>query len=96
MTRSKRPPDFEKSLAELETLVEKLEGGDLSLEESLKAFERGVGLTRECQTALAAAEAKVEILLKQADGESLQAFGTDDDDDDHDDEDNDDDRTDRA
>ena len=95
MTRSKRPPDFEKSLAELETLVEKLEGGDLSLEESLKAFERGVGLTRECQTALEAAEAKVEILLKQAGGESLQAFGTDDnDDDDHDDDD--DDRIDRA
>ena len=82
MTRSKRPPDFEKSLAELETLVEKLEGGDLSLEESLKAFERGVGLTRECQTALATAEAKVEVLLKQAGGESLQTFDALDDDDD--------------
>jgi exodeoxyribonuclease VII small subunit len=90
MTRSKRPPDFEKSLAELETLVEKLEGGDLSLEESLKAFERGVGLTRECQTALATAEAKVEVLLKQAGGESLQTFDALDDDDDDVDADEDD------
>jgi hypothetical protein len=39
MTRSKRPPDFEKSLSELEALVERLEGGELPLEESLKAFE---------------------------------------------------------
>lgn len=74
MTRSKRTPDFEKSITELESLVEKLEGGDLSLEDSLKAFERGVRLTRECQGALEAAEAKVEILLQQAGGESLQAF----------------------
>ena len=62
MTRNKRAPDFEKSITELESLVEKLEGGDLSLEESLKAFERGVRLTRECQGALEAAETKVEIL----------------------------------
>jgi|MGYP000244335245 exodeoxyribonuclease VII small subunit len=48
MSRSKRPPDFEKSLTELETLVEKLEAGDLPLDEALKTFERGVGLTREC------------------------------------------------
>ncbi len=74
MTRSKRTPDFEKSITELESLVEKLEGGDLSLEDSLKAFERGVRLTRECQGALEAAETKVEILLQQAGGESLQAF----------------------
>ena len=74
MTRSKRTPDFEKSITELESLVEKLEGGDLSLEDSLKAFERGVRLTRECQGALEAVETKVEILLQQAGGESLQAF----------------------
>lgn len=70
MTRSKRPPDFERSLTELETLVERLEGGDLPLEESLKAFERGVALTRECQVALEAAQARVDILLKR-DGEVL-------------------------
>ena len=61
---------LEKSLEELETLVEQLESGDLSLEEALKHFERGVKLTRECQAALKEAEQKVEILLKKtADGE---------------------------
>lgn len=80
MTRSKRPPDFEKSLAELESLVEKLETGDLSLEESLKAFERGVRLTRDCQGALAAAETQVEILLQHAGHEGLQPFAEDADD----------------
>src|SRR4051794_19249282 len=49
-------PDLEKSLAELETIVESLENGDLSLDESLKQFERGVALTRQCQAALRAAE----------------------------------------
>ena len=68
MTRSKRPPDFERSLTELEALVERLESGELPLEESLKAFERGVALTRECQVALEAAQARVDILLKR-DGE---------------------------
>jgi len=56
---------LEKSLVELETLVEKLEGGDLSLEETLKYFERGVKLTRECQATLKEAEQKVEILLNK-------------------------------
>jgi exodeoxyribonuclease VII small subunit len=55
---------LEKSLAELEALVEQLEGGELSLEQALKEFERGVKLTRQCQQALQAAEQKVEILLK--------------------------------
>jgi len=61
----KRTPEFEKALAELEALVEKLEQGDLSLEESLKAFERGIQLTRTCQQALAEAEQKVEQLLAE-------------------------------
>lgn len=55
---------LEKSLEELEALVTRLEGGDLPLEQALKEFERGVKLTRECQTALKDAEQKVEILLK--------------------------------
>jgi exodeoxyribonuclease VII small subunit len=59
-------PDLEKSLAELEKIVEKLEAGELSLDESLKQFERGVMLTRQCQTALRAAEQKVEILLRKS------------------------------
>ncbi|WJW76231.1 exodeoxyribonuclease VII small subunit [Thiohalobacter sp. IOR34] len=64
MPRKKSPPDFEKTLAELEALVEKMEQGDMSLEESLKSFERGIQLTRSCQQALQAAEQKVEQLLE--------------------------------
>jgi exodeoxyribonuclease VII small subunit len=56
--------DFEQSMRELEALVERLEQGDLPLEEALKQFERGVALTRACQSALKAAEQKVEILMK--------------------------------
>jgi exodeoxyribonuclease VII small subunit len=63
-------PDFEAAMHELEQLVERLEQGDLPLEESLAAFERGVALTRACQSALKEAEQKVEILLKKA-GESV-------------------------
>jgi exodeoxyribonuclease VII small subunit len=58
--------DFEKALADLESIVEKLEQGDLPLDESLKAFERGVELTRHAQVALKQAEQKVEILLRKA------------------------------
>ena len=58
---------LEKSLEELEALVTRLESGDLSLEQALKEFERGVKLTRQCQSALAEAEQKVEILLKKSD-----------------------------
>lgn len=59
-------PDFETSLAELEAIVEKLEQGDLSLDDSLQHFERGVQLTRACQAALKQAEQKVEILLRRS------------------------------
>ena len=68
MARKKVAPDFEHSLAELQALVERLESGELSLEDSLTAFEQGIGLTRECQAALAQAEQKVQILLER-DGE---------------------------
>jgi exodeoxyribonuclease VII small subunit len=67
MARKKAVPDFEHSLAELQTLVERLESGELSLEDSLTAFEQGIGLTRECQAALAQAEQKVQILLERDD-----------------------------
>jgi len=60
-------PDFERALAELESLVEKLEGGELTLEESLRCFERGIELTRTCQRALREAEQKVQILLEGED-----------------------------
>lgn len=61
--------DFEKKLARLEEIVTKMEGGDLSLEASLKLFEEGVKNSRECQKQLADAEEKVKVLLKvEADG----------------------------
>ncbi len=58
-------PEFEQALAELEALVARLERGDLPLDEAMKTFERGVELTRHCQTALKAAQQRVEILLKR-------------------------------
>lgn len=60
--------DFEKSLDELEKLVNDLERGELSLEQSLTAFERGVKLTRECQQALKTAEQRVDQLVENGDG----------------------------
>ena len=71
-------PNFETSLKELETLVEKMEQGDLSLEESLSHFERGVQLSRSCQQALKAAEQKVEILMKKNGQEEITAFDSED------------------
>ena len=69
--------NLEKSLAELETLVEELESGDLPLDKAMKKFEQGIKLTRNCQTALKDAEQKVEILLKSAGGdESLEEFSS--------------------
>lgn len=63
MSDTKTQPDFEKSLEELEALVEKMEQGELTLEQSLQHFERGVALSRECQTALEQARLRVEKLL---------------------------------
>ncbi len=61
-------PSFEESLKKLETIVDKLEKGDLSLEESLKLFEEGVGLSATCKKELEEAEGKVETLIKRRDG----------------------------
>ena len=63
--KKKKALDFETALEELETLVERMETGESTLEASLQDFERGIELTRSCQTALAEAEQKVEILLKK-------------------------------
>lgn len=75
--------DFEQSLSELEALVQKLEQGDVPLEAALKTFERGVALTRQCQTALRTAQQKVEVLLAQSgkSGEETVAPFDDDEDD---------------
>ncbi|MFO1393525.1 MAG: exodeoxyribonuclease VII small subunit [Steroidobacteraceae bacterium] len=64
---SKKPksPDFEQALADLEAVVERLEHGELPLEDALKQFERGIELARSCQASLKAAEQRVEILLKK-------------------------------
>ena len=78
MPQKKNEFNFEKSLQELEQLVEKMEKGDLSLEDSLKHFERGISLTRSCQKALAEAEQKVQILLGEGKTDVLDSFEQDD------------------
>ncbi|MFC3606874.1 exodeoxyribonuclease VII small subunit [Stutzerimonas tarimensis] len=72
MARKKAAPDFEQSLTDLQQLVERLESGELSLEDSLACFEQGIRLTRECQASLSQAEQKVRILLER-DGELQDA-----------------------
>ena len=59
---------FEESLKELEHIVNQLEEGDLALEDSLKLFENGVRLSRECRERLTAAERRIEVLMREADG----------------------------
>ncbi len=66
--------DFETSFGELEKIVDKLENGQLNLEQSLDDFERGINLTRSCQSALNNAQQKVQILLKKNDPSSLQDY----------------------
>ena len=66
--------DFEKALAELEAIVEKMEQGELGLDESLKQFERGIALTRACQKALSEAEQKVRVLMEKSGRKSLEPF----------------------
>ncbi|HZJ94393.1 MAG TPA: exodeoxyribonuclease VII small subunit [Thiopseudomonas sp.] len=65
MAQPKKAPAFEQSLNDLQTLVERLESGDLSLEESLTTFEQGIALTRECQSALQDAEQRIQLLLEK-------------------------------
>jgi len=72
-----RPEAFEQALQELEQLVDQLEKGDLSLDESLQRFERGVGLARTCQQALRDAEQRVQTLSERSADAPLQDFGTD-------------------
>ena len=64
MSEATEPLDFEAALAELEALVQRMEAGSLTLEESLRAFERGVRLTRRCQAALEQAELRVKALME--------------------------------
>ena len=70
----KKALDFEGALSELEQLVSQMEESDLSLEDSLKVFEKGIKLTRECQSALNSAEQKVQVLLEKNGELTGQAF----------------------
>lgn len=67
-------PDFESALAELETLVEKMESGEQSLEDALASFQHGIELTRTCQQGLKEAEQKVEKLIKQTVDSGTEPF----------------------
>lgn len=71
------PLDFEAALRELEALVERMEQGESSLEDSLRDFQRGIELTRSCQQSLKAAEQKVRVLLEQDGKAELAPFEDD-------------------
>ena len=72
--KPKELPDFEKALEELETLVEQLESGELTLDQSLQQFKRGVELTRHCQSVLEEAQQIVEQLADPEDETSATGF----------------------
>lgn len=75
MTKKKEDAafNFEKALEELDELVSAMEDGELNLEDSLQAFEKGIKLTRQCQTALKKAEQKVQVLINEnGDTEALE------------------------
>ena len=74
MTKKKSTVSFEQSLEELEQLVEAMEKDNITLEESLTSFERGIQLTRTCQKALKEAEQKVQILLNTNGKQSKKPF----------------------
>ena len=69
------PPSFETALKQLEDIVQRLEKGELSLEDSLKLYEEGIQLARLCHTKLEEAEGKIEMLLKNARGEAVLDAG---------------------
>jgi len=79
VAKKSKTPDFESALHELESIVEHMEKGELTLEQSLQQFERGVLLTRTCQQSLQDAEQKVQILLKKDGTVAPVEFAADDD-----------------
>jgi len=68
MTKQDKQMHFEEAFKRLEVIVRNLESGDLSLEESMKLFEEGIGLTEACKSRLEDAEQKIQLLLKSSDG----------------------------
>ena len=79
VARKKQGVDFEGALEELEGLVERMEEGELSLEESLKTYERGIELSRACQKSLDAAEQRIQILSEKDGTSETRSFQPDDD-----------------
>jgi exodeoxyribonuclease VII small subunit len=78
-TKKTPPPDFESAMKELEAIVESMENDQLSLDESLKHFERGVELSRLCRDDLKKAEQKVEMLVKKHGELAVEPFNEDED-----------------
>lgn len=78
MSKKNNIADFEKNLNALEGLVKKLEAGELSLDDSLKQFEKGIKIARECQESLANAEQRIQILTESTEGQSLKDFESED------------------
>lgn len=76
MSSEKKLPNLEASLAEITTLIDKMEHGELTLERSLQQFERGIILIKHCQKILTEAEQKVEQLIQQNGKETLIPFNT--------------------
>jgi exodeoxyribonuclease VII small subunit len=79
VARKKQGVDFEAALEELEGLVERMEEGKLSLEESLATYERGIALSRACQKSLDAAEQRIQILTEKNGVAEARSFQPDDD-----------------
>ncbi|MGF1613684.1 MAG: exodeoxyribonuclease VII small subunit [Gammaproteobacteria bacterium] len=78
MARQRKVPSFEQALEEFERLVERMETGELNLEDSLKAFERGIELSRLCQQILDEAEQRIQIVAEQNGELATEPFRTDD------------------
>jgi exodeoxyribonuclease VII small subunit len=68
MAKNESNKKFESALEELESIIEQLESGDLSLDDSLAAFEKGVGLVKYCNQKLSEVESKIELLMKDKEG----------------------------
>lgn len=76
--KQSKPVEFESAMSELQTLVERMEQGDLSLEDSIRQFEQGMKLAAQCQQALAVAEQKVQVLTGESGEERLADLDPDD------------------
>lgn len=83
--KTEKLPDLEKSMTEITQLIEKMEHGELTLDQSLGHFERGITLVKHCQKILVDAEQKVQILIQHNKQDTLENYGENEDDDDEND-----------